>query len=137
MKIFLTHESQSPATALIANYRDKLSLKLDELMDSSPDSYGTDITTLCIISTCVSKNFLLDSGWKERIRYSKTDQTTDIRLNIDWERFIIADAKEQYNMYVDNIIMSIYRFGIKYPKLNFDYQKLICDIKTLCFCEPL
>lgn len=128
MKFFLTHESQSPATALIVKYREKLFPIIKDLVENSFDSYGTDVEKLCIISTCVSKQFLADSGWKERVRYIKLDKTTDIRLNIDWELFLTLNPEDQYNMYFDNIIRSIQKFHLKYPKLDFKAPKLIDDI---------
>ena len=87
---------------------------------------------LCIITTCVSDEFLQNSGWKEKIRYSKKDKTTDLRLRIDYDKLLASSKEEQYQLYLNNIIESIERLKAKYPKLDFDASKLVEDIKKIC-----
>ena len=129
MKLFLSHETQSPAGEIIALLRRDFQTAVQHIFDERDYTYGTDIKELCIISCCVSKSFYNDNNWKERVRYYKHDKTTDIRLNIDYEEFINSDTITQKRMYQDNIIESILRFKSKYPNLDFRAETLVKNIK--------
>lgn len=133
MKIFLSSEAEFLADKIISPFRNQISKQIDILLLNKPqDHYGADITTLCIISTCVSAVFLKNSNWKERVRYSKKDGTTDIRLNINYDKLLVSSEEEQYNLYLGNIIQSIHRFHLKYPELDFKADLLIDDITQIC-----
>lgn len=132
MKIFLSSESDIFADSIISPLRKQLSNKIDELLSSkTTDYYGNDITTLCIISTCVSAEFLNESNWKERVRYSKKDGSTDIRLNINYDKLLSSSKDEQFELYFNNIVDSIRKFNSKYPQLDFQADKLIDDITKI------
>ncbi len=132
MKIFLGGEMDLFADKIISPLRRQLSGQIEILLSDNPqDYYSSDITTLCIISTCVSDDFLRDSNWKERVRYSKKDGMTDIRLNINYEKLLSSSKDEQCRLYFDHIIESIQRFKLKYPKLDFQAEKLIFDLREI------
>ena len=132
MKIFLGGEMDLFADKIISPLRRQLSGQIEILLSDKPqDYYSKDITHLCIISTCVSEEFLRDSNWKERVRYSKKDGWTDIRLNINHEKLLSSSKDEQCKLYFDHIIESIQRFKLKYPKLDFQAEKLTCDLTEI------
>lgn len=132
MKIFLSSESDVFADSIISPLRKRLSNEIEELLSNkTTDYYGNDITTLCIISTCVSTEFLNDSNWKERVRYSRKDGSTDIRLNINYDKLLSSSKDEQFELYFNNIVDSIRKFNSKYPKLDFQADKLIDDISEI------
>lgn len=132
MKLFLSSETEFLADNIISPFRMRLSNEINEMLSGkTTDYYGKDITTLCIISTCVSTEFLKVSNWKERVRYFKKDGSTDIRLNINYEKLLSSSKEEQFNLYFDNIVDSIRKFHSKYHKLDFQADKLIDDITEL------
>ena len=132
MKIFLSSESDVFADSIISPLRKRLSNEIEELLSNkTTDYYGNDITTLCIISTCVSTEFLNDSNWKERVRYSRKDGSTDIRLNINYDKLLSSSKDEQFELYFNNIVDSIRKFNSKYPKLDFQADKLTDDISEI------
>ena len=133
MKIFLSSETDLIADKIISPLRKTVSTKIEVLLSSKPiNYYGTDISTLCIISTCVSDDFLKDSNWKERVRYSKKDGSTDIRLNMNYTELISSPYDKQYDLYIENIVQSIQKFSKKYPKLDFKSEMLVDDIIEVC-----
>ena len=75
--------------------------------------------------------FLSDCNWKERVRYSKKDGMTDIRLNINYEKLLSSSKDEQFGLYFNHIIESIQRFKLKYSKLDFQAEKLIKDLTEI------
>ena len=99
MEIFLSQETQTPTSEIIAALRKTMFETIKQLFNSEFAAYGVDVETLSIITVCVSTTFLADSGWKERIRYDKKEKRTDIRLNIDYESFINSTHEEQQQMY--------------------------------------
>lgn len=135
MKIFIGSESDVHADKILSPIRKQLSIEIDKLLSSkSTNYYGNDITTLCIISTCVSTEFLNDSNWKERVRYSKKDGSTDIRLSINYDKLLSSSKDEQIELYFNNIVDSIRKLKSKYPKLDFQADKLIYDITQIFSC---
>ena len=134
MKIFLGSEMDLFADKVISPLRRWLSKQIDVLLSDKPtDYYGKDVTTLCIISTCVSDEFLSDCNWKERVRYSKKDGMTDIRLNINYEKLLSSSKDEQFGLYFNHIIESIQRLKLKYSKLDFQAEKLIKDLTEISY----
>ena len=132
MKLFLSHEAETPASDIISKLRNEITEKFSLLsMKRNEAYYGKDVSTLCIITTCVSESFLKNTGWKNRIHYSKKDMITDIRLNMNYEKFIVSDVQAQRQMYKLNIIDSITSFKNKYPSLDFNSELLICDILSI------
>ena len=132
MKIFLGSETDLSADKIISPLRTQFSKQIDTLLSAKPtDYYSSDITTFCIISTCVSSEFLEDSNWKERVRYSRKDGMTDVRLNIDHDELLSSSKDRQFELYFNNITESIRRFKAKYPRLDFQAEELIRDITEI------
>ena len=133
MRIFLSSEAEHLADEIISPLRAQVTKQINLLLTNSEENYyGEDISILCIISTCVSDEFLKDSNWKERIRYSKKDKSTDIRININYSKLLSSSKDKQFELYLNNILQSIEKFHLKYPKLDFQASKLIDDIKNAC-----
>ena len=132
MRVFLSSETQGCVDSILSPIRKSIAEKLDELLASRGDTiYGTDIDILCIITTCVSAQFLQDSGWKERVRYSKKEKMTDIRLLLDYNAFLSSSTEEQYYMYKEHLIESVSKFADKYSKLDFNATLFLNDLKMV------
>lgn len=129
MKFFMSCEAQTPASDYIFSMMRTISPILKEKF--SKKDYGKDVEFFAIISACVSKDFIEDSGWKERNRYSKKDKSTDVRLFIDWEKFTTVPEKERKKMYIEHIYQSIIQFHEKHKKLDFDGASMLNDAKEV------
>lgn len=127
MRFFLSCEAYVPAFDFLSEIIKKIEKVLSEKF--SKNNYGKDVELLAIISTCVPKAFIENTGWKERNRYLKKDHSTDIRLFIDWEKFTTVSEKERQEMYLKHIFESIKQFYEKHKKLDFDGEKALSDAK--------
>jgi len=88
-------------------------------------TYGTEFNDIAIITTILGEG--LKNMWKERrlVRHKKKD--ADIRLEIDYDKFVNADEQTQALLYVKNIVDSIMVVEEK-KKGDFKGLKLIDDI---------
>ena len=129
MKLFMSCEAMSPATMYILDMERVISPMLDNFFKEK--KYGNDVESFYLISPCVSRKFIKDTGWKERNMYSKKDKSTDVRLFIDWETFISVSREERKKMYFEHIYQSIEQFGKKHPKLDFDWERMLKDMKDV------
>ena len=127
MKFYNSYEAYVPATDSLAKMLMPVRIALSKVFEKN--DYGKDVELLAIISACVPKSFIEDTGWKERNRYLKKDRSTDIRLFIDWEKFTTVSEKERQEMYLEHIFESIKQFHEKHKKLDYDGEKALSDAK--------
>ncbi len=129
MIFFISCEAQMKASDYILKLRIPI---LDEFNKRFKNkSYGSDIEVFAIISTCISKAWLANMGWKERNLYKKKDKSTDIRLFMDYEKFISVTDEERKSMYANHIYESIIAFHEKHKKLDFNWEELLNDVKSV------
>lgn len=127
MRFYNSYEAYVPATDSLAKMLMPVRIAISKVFEIN--DYGKDVELLAIISACVPKSFIEDTGWKERNRYLKKDHSTDIRLFIDWEKFTTVSEKERQEMYLKHIFESIKQFYEKHKKLDFDGEKALSDAK--------
>jgi len=127
MRFYNSYEAYVPATDSLAKMLMPVRIAISKVFEKN--DYGKDVELLAIISACVPKSFIEDTGWKERNRYLKKDHSTDIRLFIDWEKFTTVSEKERQEMYLEHIFESIKQFYEKHKKLDFDGEKALSDAK--------
>lgn len=131
MELFITTESQIGAEALdgiMSQTLEELSFVTDtnaELEDL--DNYGTEFRSIAVIPACVDNEMWCALGWKERKQIWRKKREADIRLRIDYERFIRETPENQRLMFLANIIKSI-QIVKERSKGDFQGQKLIDDI---------
>ena len=90
------------------------------------NDYGTEFECIGIIPSIISKEFMLPD-WKERKQIWRKKREADIRLIMDYEKFMEADLDTQFLLYVQCIIDSIMVVENR-KKGDFQGQKLIADI---------
>ena len=91
------------------------------------DNYGTEFEDIGIITICISQE-LIDAGWfKERVLAKRKAKEADIRLRMDYDKFVSSSYEIQRLMYIENIVRSI-RALQKKSKLDFRGEELIKDI---------
>lgn len=123
MKIFVSSEESigvGNKTNSIYQVVDPVCQKLAE------NNYGSEFEIISIIPTIMEDRFL-SSEWKERrlIRYAKKD--ADIRLIMDYNKFINADEKMRFLLYVKVIVDSIKVVDSK-KRGDFQGNELISDV---------
>lgn len=91
------------------------------------NNYGTEFRSIAIIPTCVDDDFWDTLGWKERTQIWRKKREADIRLRMDYERFIRETPENMRLMFIDIIVKSIKVVQEK-SKEDFRGNDLILDI---------
>ena len=132
MRLFITIEAQKAIeiglSDIFRNINNELSFVTKKNVGlEETDNYGVEFRVVSIIPTCVDDNCWISLGWKERklIRYTKRE--ADIRLRMDYDRFVGETLENKRLMFIDIIIKSI-NVIIEKSKLDFKGEKLISDI---------
>ena len=71
------------------------------------DNYGTEFRLISVIPTCLDDQFWEASGWKERKQIWRKKREADIRLRMDYDRFVRETPENQRLMFIDIIVKSI------------------------------
>lgn len=126
MKLFITIEAERAEETGIDNIMTEVRKKLSFLSEDT-DAYGTEFNDISIIPVCVSEEMWQTLGWKERKLISRNKKEADIRLKMDYHRFINETDKNKYLLFTDIIIKSVCIVNDK-SKGDFKGDKLINDI---------
>ena len=95
------------------------------------NNYGTEFRLISVIPTCLDNEFWEASGWKERKQIWRKKKEADIRLRMDYYRFVQETAETQRLMFIDIIVKSI-QVVQERSQGDFRGEQLIKDIlKTL------
>lgn len=130
MRIFLSAEHEHQALLGYHNTWKVVEKKLQFLCKKNIGlehdiTYGTEFEYVGIITIIIPEE--MKEYWKERKYISRKNKSADIRLYIDYERFIKETPKNQRLMYIENIIKSIEVLKER-SKGDFKGDKLIQDI---------
>jgi len=91
------------------------------------NNYGNEFESIAIIPTCVDDNFWEILGWKERKQIWRKKKEADIRLRMDYYKFMKESYENKRLMFIDIIIKSIQVVQEK-SKGDFKGNELIKDI---------
>lgn len=132
MELFLTIEAQNSTKIGIDKICWDIKKRLNFVTDKEAglenvDNYGTEFRLISIIPTCVDNEFWDALGWKERKQVWRKKKEADIRLRMDYDRFIRETPENKRLMYVDIVVESI-KVVQKKSKGDFRGNKLIEDI---------
>ena len=132
MRLFLTIEAQNCSENGLANILKNTIDKLSFLTNESEalennNYYGTEFREIAIIPSCMDDGFWNALGWKERAKVWRKKGEADIRLRMNYERYMKETQKNQTLMFYDIIIKSIQVVQAK-SKGDFRGDKLIEDI---------
>lgn len=131
MELFMTIETQVGAEALSTILRD-ITKQLAFITDQEAglenvDNYGTEFRSIAVIPTCLDDNFWEISGWKERKLIWRKKKEADIRLRMDYDRFVRETPENQRLLFIDILVKSI-RVVQEKSKGDFRGNELIFDI---------
>ncbi len=99
------------------------------------ENYGTEFRSIAIIPTCVDDNFWETLGWKERKWVSRKKKEADVRLRMDYNRFMNETVENKRLLFVDIIIKSI-RIVQSAARGDFEGERLIEDILRILDITP-
>lgn len=132
MQLFITIEAQNATdNGLFEIFRD-INQQLSFVTDNDSDleiinNYGNEFRIISVIPSCVDDDFWKASGWKERKQIWRKKKEADIRLRMDYNRFMEETLENRRLMFIDIIVKSI---QVIQEKSTGDFQglKLIEDI---------
>ncbi len=132
MHLFLTIEAQNANRNGLADILREVTKELSFVTDKDigledVDNYGKEFKSIAIIPSCIDDDFWRALGWKERVQIWRKKGEADIRLRMDYDRFITEDDTNKKIMFVEIIIKSIRSIQSR-SKGGFDGEKLIEDI---------
>ena len=132
MQLFLSIEAQHANEIGLFDIFKNVNSQLHFVTDKNAgleekDNYGTEFRIVSVIPTCVDEQFWKALGWKERHQIWRKKKEADIRLRMDYDRFISETPENKKLMYVDIIIRSI-KFLVERSKGDFRGEALIKDI---------
>lgn len=127
MDIFLSAEIEGSATSKWFKLQKEFSETLKKL---NGNNYGASLTSIAIISIIMREEFFEDGAYKERKYYNKRKKEADIRLRINYKKFIIAKEDERRKIYIDHILESIRVAGEKAGP-DFHLDELLSDVDCL------
>ena len=140
MYIFFSAETYTPAGDLLRPIQNDVDDKLSFITQrgiglEEVNNYGTEFKDVIIVTICIPQEDI-DVGWfKERVLIKRKAHEADIRLRMDYDKFINASPELQRLMYIENIVRSIRAIQSR-SKADFRGEKLIKDIlKTLDVVE--
>ncbi|MDO4544346.1 MAG: Imm44 family immunity protein [Clostridia bacterium] len=131
MELFMTIETQVGAENLsdiLRQTKKELLFITDrEANLENVDNYGTEFRCIAVIPTCLDDGFWNASGWKERKQIWRKKKEADIRLRMDYDRFVRETPENQRLMFIDIIVKSI-QVVQERSKGDFRGRELIADI---------
>jgi hypothetical protein len=127
----------SESDSLYDNFEDILRKISNEIAEKIEDfvkdkNYGSEVEELSVISIIVKFDEQMEKeGWfKERVLFKKKKKETDIRLRIDYDKFVKGDENTKKLLLIDNVINSIRQLSKK-AKTSFNAKQLEDDILNL------
>lgn len=129
MKIFLSGETSFNANEPFRRLLMEMNKKLKSFIeaDENDDTYGAEFKSIGIITMILSDDL---AKTPERKLINRKKKEADIRLKIDYYKFVNSNADTQFFLYLKNIIESIKVVNEK-KKEDFNGDKLIEDILSV------
>lgn len=132
MELFMTIETQADVDDILGAIFWETKCQLAFITDKEAgleevDNYGTEFRLISVIPTCLDDQFWEASGWKERKQIWRKKREADIRLRMDYDRFVRETPENQRLMFIDIIVKSIQAVQGKSTG-DFRGNELIADI---------
>ena len=127
MNFFLGAEAQASAAGMLTQLN---RIAASEIKVVSDKSYGEELEDIAIITILVQEQFLENGGYKERRLFQRKTHSADIRLRINYKKFMCATSEKRYEMYVQHILDSIACLKSK-VSTAFRFQELLSDVREI------
>lgn len=130
MKFFMSSESDGRYD----DFEEPLRIISNEIEDTikpfiEERSYGEDVTDISIISVIIKPDLAKEGWFKERVLFKRKAKDADLRLRIDYDKFVKGNDEIKRLLLIDNITKSIGKLSVKTK--DFDSKKLQEDILSI------
>lgn len=129
MELMISLEGQNCTANGLSSILFETSEKLKVFFAKNENSlkYGSEFDSIAIIPTCVDDEMWNALGWKERIYLQRKKREADIRLRMDYQKFINSDMDSKRRMFIEVIVASIRAIQDR-SKGDFNGELLIKDV---------
>lgn len=132
MHLFISIEAQNATENGLANIMRDTVCQLKFVTDKESDlenidNYGSEFRSIAIIPTCLDSEFWKAFNWKERKIIWRKKGEADIRLRMDYDRYIGESPENKRLLFIDIIVKSI-RVVQERSKGDFRGEELIADM---------
>ena len=112
MILFITIEAQSDVSSALMQIAKETIQTIHFVTDKNSvleniNNYGTEFKVISIIPSCVDDEFWNALGWKERKQIWRKKGEADIRLRMDYDRFVAETPQNQRLLFYGIIVKSI------------------------------
>jgi hypothetical protein len=132
MKFFMSSESDSRFDDFGESLR-KVHNEIERQIKNALEGtdYGSGVESFGIIPIIIKFDEQMEKdGWfKERVLFQRKQKAADLRLRINYDKFVKGNEETRKLLLIDNIVKSIEAFS-KRTK-DFKAEKLIQDILSL------
>ena len=131
MELILTIEAQNATETGFSEIFREVNQKLSFITDSKAglediNNYGMEFRMISIIPTCVDDSVWGALGWKERVKVWRKKGEADIRLRMDYNRFVNETIYNKRLMFIEAIVTSI-RIIQEKSRGDFKGDRLVSD----------
>ena len=127
MTFFLSCEAQSGGAGLLMHYHRLTETRLNTLSDYN---YGQELTNIAIITIFVPEDLYEDGSWRERKLFQHKSHCADLRLRLNYRKFLSASPDDRAVLYCVHILDSIETLRKKVSH-DFRFDDLLHDVQTL------
>lgn len=124
MELHISIEAQNAFESGLAEILHEVS---ERLAFVAGEYYGTEFCLVAIIPTCVDDAYWNALGWKERVQVWRKKREADIRLRMDYARFVGESYENKRLMFIQIIVASVQALQER-SKGDFKGDLLIRDI---------
>lgn len=114
--LFFSTEAEIPAGYFIVKILAPIAKKFNNLYDSK--RYSDKIDSICIVAICTSLRLQNEGFYKERKYISYKKRYADIRLRLDYEKFLSSSDDERKAMCFNLVLEAIQIIQKKLPDFN-------------------
>lgn len=132
MFLCFSAEACEPAISIMRSIRKNTVEKLSFITKKDVglekiENYGSEFLDIIVVPICITQEFIDSGFFKERVLAKRKTKEADLRLRMNYEKFISSPPDVQRLMYIENIVRSI-RALQKKSKVDFRGEELIRDI---------
>ena len=133
MRLVLSVEAQHAFESGLSEILREVSESIKSINDDSLNSeskYGKEFCSISIIPSCMDEIYWTSLGWKERKIINRKKREAEIRIKMDYNRFIRATKSDKRLIFIKTIVESLNIVQEK-SKSDFNGEELINDILRL------
>jgi hypothetical protein len=133
MKLVISVEAQNAFEIGLGEILREVNESIKSINDNSlvsESKYGNEFVSIGIIPSCMEEKMWTALGWKEKKLIKRTKREADIRIRMDYDRFIRESPSNKRLIFIKTIVESL-KIVQEKSKFDFKGEELINDILFL------